>query len=181
MCLSARCVNLAAHILARVDPSPDPCDDFYQFACGKFVENAIVTDDMPTENIVISINRKIRFQIQDSLAAGPALSDLNGFKSAKTFYKSCMDEESIEKLGVQPLIDLTKSLGGWPVIENNRWNESSWNWYDVHAEMFVRGLNLSPLFVLEILPNRDSTVAKRIRVTNFSIEYIHIENCMLLC
>lgn len=59
---------------------------------------------------------------------------------AKTFYKSCMDirkdkklshraqkpnesfflnSEQIRKIGDQPLRDIIKTLGGWPVIEPN--------------------------------------------------------------
>lgn len=164
ICLTPICVYAAAHILDRIDPSVDPCDDFYQFSCGTFLKNAIITDEMSEESMVTIINRKIQYQIRTILAEEPTPNDLNAFKLAKKFYKSCMDEASIEKRGVQPLIDLTKSYGGWPVIEGNQWNESSWNWYDVYKKMFVGGLNLSPLFQLKISPSLVNSTLNRLNV-----------------
>ena len=40
-----------------------------------------------------------------------------------------MDEERIERNGLQPLQDMLKNLGGWPVLEEN-WDETSFSWID---------------------------------------------------
>lgn len=164
VCITSGCVNAAAHILDRIDPSVDPCDDFYQFSCGTFMKNAIIPDEMADENMVNIINQKIQNQIRAIIAEEPAPTDLNAFKLAKNFYKSCMDEKSIEKRGIQPLIDLTKSYGGWPVIEGNQWNEDDWNWFDVYTKMFAEGLDLSLLFELEIAPSFSNSTVNRIYV-----------------
>jgi predicted metalloendopeptidase len=36
------------------------------------------------------------------------------FRMAKAVYKSCMDTEAIEGLGIQPMKDILKKFGGWP-------------------------------------------------------------------
>ena len=41
-------------------------------------------------------------------------ADINPVKAAKTMYKACMDVEQIEFVGLQPLLDLSNELGGWP-------------------------------------------------------------------
>lgn len=38
-------MNAAAGVLQSVDTSIEPCDDFYDFACGKFISDTTLTDD----------------------------------------------------------------------------------------------------------------------------------------
>ena len=45
MCTTRACVRAAARILARLDPTVDPCNDFYTFSCGSFLETSTVPDD----------------------------------------------------------------------------------------------------------------------------------------
>ena len=45
VCTSAACIKAAARVLARLDPSADPREDFYQFSCGSFLETGNVPDD----------------------------------------------------------------------------------------------------------------------------------------
>ena len=39
------CVEAAAEVLAKVDLTVDPCEDFYQFACGNYIKNSVIPDD----------------------------------------------------------------------------------------------------------------------------------------
>lgn len=45
VCTTPACVKAAARLLARLDPSIDPCTDFYRFSCGRFLETYSVPDD----------------------------------------------------------------------------------------------------------------------------------------
>lgn len=42
VCNTAQCVRGAVHILDHVDPDKDPCENFYNFACGNFWKNAFL-------------------------------------------------------------------------------------------------------------------------------------------
>lgn len=44
-CMTSGCVKAASDILQNMDESIDPCDDFYQFACGGFIKKTVIPDD----------------------------------------------------------------------------------------------------------------------------------------
>ena len=44
-CMTPGCVKAAAEILSNMNHSANPCEDFYQFACGGFIEKTVIPDD----------------------------------------------------------------------------------------------------------------------------------------
>ena len=43
--------------------------------------------------------------------------------------------DKIEELGVKPLLLLLRELGGWPVLDGNKWNDSDYNWVSQMASL----------------------------------------------
>ena len=39
------CVKAASQIIQNMDGSVNPCDDFYQFACGGFIKKTAIPED----------------------------------------------------------------------------------------------------------------------------------------
>ena len=44
VCLTPECVKLSAMVLSGLDETIDPCEDFYNFSCGNWVQNTIIPD-----------------------------------------------------------------------------------------------------------------------------------------
>jgi hypothetical protein len=63
-CLSSGCVRAAADFLRNMDPSVDPCTDFYRFSCGSWVDNQVIADDRTSVSIFSllqdDLNNKLR-------------------------------------------------------------------------------------------------------------------------
>ena len=44
VCLTESCVKTAARLLRQMDRTADPCQDFYQFACGGFIADTVLPE-----------------------------------------------------------------------------------------------------------------------------------------
>ena len=40
-CVSASCIEVSASVLTQMNTAADPCDDFYEYACGRFARNPL--------------------------------------------------------------------------------------------------------------------------------------------
>ena len=50
--------------------------------------------------------------------------------------QACMDEKAIESVGLTPLASRFSSLGGWPMVEGDDWDDGdSIDWANVTAEL----------------------------------------------
>jgi len=83
---------LAASLINSMDRTVDPCDDFYQFACGSYIKNTILDDDKESPNEFVVLNEAI-LNWKKIIVAEPIQPDeLRPFKMMKLLYKSCIDQ-----------------------------------------------------------------------------------------
>jgi hypothetical protein len=53
------------------------------------------------------------------LEAKPQKDDFDSYRLARDFYRSCIDEERREEVGLRPLVQILQDLGGWPILEGD--------------------------------------------------------------
>ncbi|KAL6255709.1 hypothetical protein P5V15_012952 [Pogonomyrmex californicus] len=130
VCDSEKCKETANLLLENMNKSVDPCNDFYEFACGRWPEHNPIPEEQDAWSATDVIDSKVQQQIQEILEAAPAKDDLKLVKLAKKWYKACMDTDAMEKRGIEPLVSTLSRLGGWPMLTDN-WNKQEYSWQEV--------------------------------------------------
>lgn len=82
-------------MLEQLDDTVEPCDDFYNFACGNFVENTIIPDDKVSVNAFSVISDKLQEQLRTIITAPIEDDDIEPFKMVKKLYLACMNKSKI--------------------------------------------------------------------------------------
>ncbi|XP_076623898.1 uncharacterized protein LOC143343172 [Colletes latitarsis] len=145
VCESEECKIIANVIKDGMDESVDPCDDFYEYACGKWSNNNPIPENEISWSLWNMVEKKVEKQVQEIIQTEPKPNDLFAVKLAKKWYKSCIDEEAEERRGLEPILSTLWRYGGWPLImEEGEWDGRIYNWQTVD-DHFARLLGANSL------------------------------------
>lgn len=140
VCMSKECILASASLFNNMNLNVKPCDNFYEFACGGFVENEVIPDDRGRISAFTPNSEEIYKRARHMMESFD--SEWKSDRMAKNLYDSCMDQEKIEELGLEPIKDILKDLGGWPVL-THWWDDSKFSWYDYTIKSLEKGLGIS--------------------------------------
>lgn len=97
---------------AALDRSADPCDDFYQFACGSWIKSTEIAADKPIamRSFVAIEDRNLAYQhdVLETMRKAPGTDPLA--KQLGAYYGACMDEAAIAKAGTKPIAPLLAQI-----------------------------------------------------------------------
>ncbi|XP_022190551.2 neprilysin-2 [Nilaparvata lugens] len=162
LCLSAGCVASANAVLDNMNRKLDPCDNFYEFACGKFVEETRIPDDKSSVTAFSVIDDKLQEQLRDILDQPISPQDIKPFVYAKNLFSLCMNRALIEKKGASTVSSLLKEVGGWPVVEGSNWKEADWEWKKSVYTFREKGLGIDYFLGISVGPDLKKSTTRRI-------------------
>ncbi|KAF2364365.1 Peptidase M13 N-terminal domain [Trinorchestia longiramus] len=82
VCTHPDCKELAARMLDMIDHRADPCQDFYQYACGGVEDDEFLHPEDPSQQVYHRLLEMLR---------APDTADETSFEPARQFYKNCTD------------------------------------------------------------------------------------------
>lgn len=74
-----------------MDVTVDPCENFYRYACGGFINETILPDNEGKVNILIIGEKKVHEQLKILIKADIEPNERRPTKLVKKFYKTCMN------------------------------------------------------------------------------------------
>lgn len=84
----------AALVLAKLDETIDPCEDFYLFACGGFINETIIPDDKTASDVSTILEDRLNEELSQILNSSVKSDDIKPITYSKTLYHACMNEGS---------------------------------------------------------------------------------------
>ncbi|KAG0710934.1 Endothelin-converting enzyme [Chionoecetes opilio] len=125
LCLTPDCVIVSGAVLSNMNLSVDPCENFYEYACGGWVAKNPIPEGKPMWGTLSKMTADNNIILRRVLESNNTLkSEAEG--KARIFYESCIDaNKTIEKLGPKPVLKMIKQMGGWSVSGN--WSAVNYN------------------------------------------------------
>ncbi|KAJ7394659.1 hypothetical protein OS493_000479, partial [Desmophyllum pertusum] len=142
-CWTTDCLHAASDLMNSVDPSVDPCQDFYQYACGGWMKKH---PRPPTssrwdqfEKLTTENNEVIEMLLKDKELKAIYFRE-EAVRKALAYYDSCMNVGEIERLKGKPLEILIKEYGSWSITDKD-WVEKDWdlttNLARIHKDLVI--------------------------------------------
>ncbi|XP_045211089.2 endothelin-converting enzyme 1-like [Mercenaria mercenaria] len=161
------CLKSSLDVLSKMNTTIDPCQDFYSYACGGFMDKVRLSWNSPRKRMDPDfIMDKHVHTLLDSLSEDIQRADSGEVRVIKKVYKSCVQHKDASLLQVRRVID---SLGGFEFGSSVRTKQLDLT--TLLSEVILK-YGISPLFDMDIRKDgkiciynqfADETVKKRLK------------------
>ncbi|XP_075144762.1 uncharacterized protein LOC142219878 [Haematobia irritans] len=142
-----------------MDESKDPCENFYEFACGNYQRYNPANSYPYQSDIVFTISNAFRRKVFKAFNADSTMLD-EAEQKVKQFYDSCLNLRSIKGKYRQKLKEIISEFGKMPALEGDQWNPKTFEWLTTVAKIASK-YNIRVILDYDILPDfKDEGITK---------------------
>lgn len=161
-CETYACVKAAAQIIAYADESINPCDDFYKFANGHYInEKTDETDDDDSYSFYGTVAKLVNKKIGPLLSEPSKNGEWNAIGLAKSFYKSCLDQWTPENF---ELNESWEHLVRLPLVKPKEWSDPYFDLINLIEKVQQLGFDTNMIFTLNVGIDPRNTTKRRLEV-----------------
>ena len=104
--------QIAATVTSSMDRTADPCNDFYRYACGGWLDSTKMPSDQArwvrSFSTITERNRELVKELLESAGKTPSADPER--RQIGDFYAACMDEAAVERAGTAPLTGMFTAI-----------------------------------------------------------------------
>lgn len=129
ICNTPDCVQAAARMISSIDTSVEPCEDFFEYACGGWRKSHVIPEDKAVLGTFYELRDDVDIKLKAVIEEPTAQNEWEAIRKAKGYYQSCMNLTEVENRNLSEVMSTINMYGGWPVISSS-WSEVSFNLED---------------------------------------------------
>lgn len=167
-CETNGCVKVAAQILDYIDDQLDLCENFYQFANGRFInETTNETEDDESRSFYSTVTDLVNKKVGPLLSEPVQPNEWKPFQLAKNFYASCVDQKIFVRRGNEELIDIVDALEGWPAVKGSSWLSRKFDLVRLMRKVRELGFDTDVIFDVTVDVDSKNTTNRVLQVSSF--------------
>lgn len=172
VCRTKACEEVASYIKSSIDTSKDPCNDFFDYVCGGWIQKNPIPRTSSTYSTFSKLNGEVEKRLRELLEVKITKKSSRLLKLPKNLYKSCLNVKAIDKQKGKPLLDLIEELGSWDINKKKKWKEENWDLqerlFHIHKTFTSAG---GPLFSVHV---SDDPVNNSRHIIDVSVTATHL-------
>ncbi len=156
LCSSDECIETAIEMTKYLNKSIDPCNNFYDFACGHWEEwhfqdylAQILYNGGSEYDQFVKLRQQVDKNLDSILSKTSKDKELNIIEQTINMYQNCKDNELPNP---DFLMDIINEIGGWPIVSKIN---DDYKWQNALVIIFAK-IRRDIIITLDSTINTDS-------------------------